>query len=43
MKKCPFCGLLMRRLAVNEKNGRKIVVYACPNQSGCGAIVKETE
>lgn len=41
MKTCPFCGLPMRRMAVTEKSGKKVIIYACPNRSGCGAIVQE--
>lgn len=42
---CPKCGQPMRRSASTEtqRNGKRIIVYVCPNSWGCGAIVRKEE
>ena len=42
---CPYCGQPMKKTAMTEtlKDGTRIVIYACPNRSGCGAIIKRNE
>lgn len=42
---CPKCGLPMRKVAVSATlpNGKKKVVYTCPNKAACGAICTRFE
>lgn len=40
---CPNCGQPMRKTAMTETlpNGKRIVIYVCPNQSGCKTIYRK--
>ena len=42
---CPKCGQPMRKSSISEvkRNGKRIVIYVCPNSWGSGTIVREEE
>ena len=41
---CPKCGQPMRKSATEVKsNGKRVVIYVCPNRWGCGTIVQKEE
>lgn len=43
--RCPNCGQPMRKSASTEvrQDGKRLVVYVCPNRWGCGTVVQKSE